>query len=81
MEKTLTVTGHSEIPVKVDTVVLSIHIQRKDKDYSSLLEEMNSVTLKLKDIVKNIDIKEANLKTENYLIECQMDIKPVWILS
>lgn len=68
-KKILTVIGHSQIPVKVDTIVISLRFQRKDKDYASLLEELNSLTLKLKDVVKSLDIKESNLTTENYVIE------------
>lgn len=68
-KRTLTVIGHSQIQAKVDTIVLSLHIRKKDKDYMSLLEKLNSLTLKLKDVVKNLDIKESNLTTENYFIE------------
>lgn len=68
-QKTLTVLGKGEASCKADTILLSIHIQKKNTDYNSLMDETSKVTQELKKGVSISGLDNESLKTENYKIQ------------
>lgn len=82
MERTIKVKGQGKMAVKPDIIQLIFRVSDTKKTYEEVMEEANSLTKTLKDVLEKLGFQRDDLKTTEFNIQTQyenyQDIKHTW---